>query len=179
MFNHSHFDGEREPGAYLRFIVTELARDPQCWARHYVFLHGHDTAWHHTNGNSIISILDSSITALRQFNASAHEACRDGPALFWTDLLTQRPNDTYEFAAELWTMAFPGKSSAANCATVPCCAQFMVSRERLLWHSIDTYKKLLRYQEMHRFTVGQNHWLSETGGRANVMEYTWPINTVQ
>lgn len=175
-FNHTHFDEEREPGAYLRFIISEL-ESGRCLARHYAFVHSHDFAWHQTYNTSLVSLVDTALFALRRFDPKAHSVCENGAFLYLTDLFSRFPFGA-SYVRGMAARVFPRQLHQGGvnfCSIVPCCAQFIVSREHLAAIDIDVYRHMLTYQTENRFVVGEAHWVSDAGRRANAFEYLWPM----
>lgn len=174
LFYHEHFDSEREAGAYLRFIIREI-ESGRCLAQNYIFVHSHDFAWHQTHNTSLINLVDTARHLLLHFNADAHDdACGLGPLLYFTDLFSTPRNNPLLLSA--WQSLFPaGTVSPSFCNKVPCCAQFLVSRERLLLYPLSIYRNMLAFQAAHRFVPHQPIWAPGSDPRANVFEHMWPL----
>jgi hypothetical protein len=158
-----------EAMVYLTYIIEHYEDLPDT----SLFFHPHKGTWH----NNILLNLDTAFTIERlsdarvaregYFNARCHHdpGCPDWlhldrPEAEWDPI--KKTEEKY-FTKDLWQELHPGAPFPSS-VSQPCCAQFAVSKDRILTRSRAEY---IRYRE----------WLlntdlpDEISGR--IMEYTW------
>lgn len=173
---HEFMHHEREPGAYVRMILDAI--DRRCLAKVVAFVHGHEVGWH--QNQPMLTILKSSLKAVQQFNFDANEDCAFGPSLWFTNKVAAFSPEVEGFW-ETYMLPFLvpirdfNRPVVGECLIIPCCAQFLVSRERILRLPVSLYRSILDYQQTHHYIPGEKHWISQQGILANAMEYHWPI----
>lgn len=119
----------REFGSYLKFIIEYYDNLPGF----VVFLHGHETAWHQQ-----LSMYDAIRCAKKKQYGYISLNNNIFPKLEWS-----KGNKGYDIIETLWEEHFKPylRVEMPEYFYHDCCAQFIVSRERILHHAKDVYKK--------------------------------------
>lgn len=140
----------REASSYLRYILDHYENLPE----YIAFIHGHEDAWHHYNG-SIVSQL-ASVTLTSNMYTSLNADMKDTVHVIPMSMKSIRPD---WHVVKKWLGPLPKE---APCA--PGCAQFIVSKDRILCRP----KEL--YQTMYDYIIhpGHDHY-----GIGCFYEYIW------
>jgi hypothetical protein len=150
-----------EASSYLNFIINNYDNLPM----HVAFIHGHESAWHQKK--SIIEELMSK----KWLNKSYYSL---------NGLFVQcSPEDddhfkrkVYADQSRIWDDIFRPvlKMDQPKKYALDCCAQFIVSRESIKKHSLDSYKHL------YDFTINKaSSYSSEEKFAGWQMEYIWHV----
>jgi hypothetical protein len=158
-----------EAMVYLTYIIDHYDN----LADTNIFFHPHLITWHNNDlldsnaATTIRHLSDEHVARVGYFNSRCHEepGCPDWLHLDRpeSELDPGRKMEERYFTPAIWKELHP-EAPIPYAISQPCCAQFMVSRERIRSHPRSEY---LRYRE----------WLittsltDEMSGR--VMEYTW------
>jgi hypothetical protein len=125
-----------EASAYIRFIIDNYDNLPN----HLVLLHCHEFSWHHKD--SIITVLNESIdTEIEYKNINDPTKCYDmGDYQDWIN------GDTGNYYQNLIKPAVGAHTLYDNFTNKqPGCAQFIVYKDRILYHTIDFYKDIYNW----------------------------------
>jgi hypothetical protein len=158
-----------EAMVYLTYIIDHYDTLPDT----VLFFHPHKGTWH----NNVLNDLDTAVTIRRlndahvarkgYFNSRCHHdpGCPDWlhldrPEAEW-DLI--KKNEERYFTSKVWRELHPF-GPLPTAISQPCCAQFAVSRERILAQPRSEY---VRYRNWLLWTSLED----EISGR--IMEYTW------
>ena len=125
---------------YLSYIINHYDR----LSDYTIFLHGHESSWHSKNITHLIPRLDYSKIKYANLNYERYQ----------TVIFDKRYLDLIK--------GLYNKSISR--VTHYCCAQFVVSKERILRKTLDEYKA---YDYWLQQTTEINHYTSR------VFEYTW------
>jgi hypothetical protein len=112
-----------ETASYIKYITSRIDSGERL-ACETAFVHGHETAWHHRYGGSLAQ-------AIRHSNATRSGGYVSLNARFLGPL----PPAHLSEIADLWTRVVAPYMGPWPCASglfPPCCAQFRVTRERIL-----------------------------------------------
>lgn len=166
---HPPVNKGRESMAYLSYIIDHYDKLPDV----VLFFHAHRGAWH----NNILLDLNSAtmIKRLRPEHvvrtgympARCHldYGCPDWIQLARpeVDFDSRAKPEEKSYTIEVWKQLHPGEL-VPHALSQPCCAQFAVSRERILANPIQRY---IHY----RSWLIQTELDDQTSGR--IFEYTW------
>jgi len=161
-------DALREPGAYLRYIV----RNYGAFAENTAFIHGHDNSWH--QATRIFNLLH----AARAMVAGATALCEGrGPLVYLnspTPLASAEPImfGSSKVSSALWARCVaPDVANPGDVPACGCCAQFVVSRARLMANPLAMYKRLCAFQQANPFPE-RGHTPHEWDA-PNFLEHAW------
>ena len=113
-----------ETAPFIKYIASRLASGERL-ACELAFVHGHETAWHHRYRGSLTQ-------AIRRSNATWSG---DGYVSLNARFLGPLPPAHLSEIADMWTRVvapYMGPWPCADGLFPPCCAQFRVTRERIL-----------------------------------------------
>lgn len=142
-----------EAASYLKHIIDFY----DSLSKHTIFIHDHEHAWHH--GGSLVDIIQSCSAhhyrslnniCLGNMRPNVNKVYKKMVSFFDTFLAPYLGVNTEDIGD--WT---PGNV---------CCAQFIVSRERVLQHPKKMYEAI--YNHLMRID-------GKVGG--HLLEWTWPI----
>ena len=158
-----------EAMVYLTYIIDHY----DDLADTSIFFHPHLTTWHNNDlldsnaANTIRHLSDAHVARVGYFNSRCHEepGCPDWLHLDRpkAELDPGRKMEEEYFTPPVWK-ELHGSAPVPSAISQPCCAQFMVSRERIRAHPRTEY---IRYREW----VTNTNLTDEMAGR--IMEYTW------
>jgi hypothetical protein len=125
-----------EASVYIKFIVDNYNNLPN----HLVLLHCHEFSWHHKD--SIIDVIDECIdTEIEYKNINDASKCFDmGNYQDWIN------GDVGNYYQNLIKPAVGDHTIYDNFTNnQPGCAQFIVHKDRILYHSLDFYKDIYNW----------------------------------
>lgn len=125
-----------EASAYIKFIIDNYDNLPN----HLVLLHCHEFSWHHRD--SIIDVLDESINTFIEFkNINDPTKCYNmGDYQDWVN------GDVGYYYQNLIKPAVGDHTLYGNFTDKqPGCAQFIVHKDRILYHSLNFYKDIYNW----------------------------------
>ena len=128
----------REASSYLKFIIDNYDILP----KNIAFIHGHEDAWHHNlqhqNSKTLIDIIKCA-----KYKAYGYISLNN---LYIDDRNINNENYVY-MQKELWNLLFRPylNRNIPNHILHDCCAQFIVSRERILNLPKEAYEKWYNY----------------------------------
>jgi hypothetical protein len=125
-----------EATAYIRYIIDNYNNLPN----HIVLLHCHEFSWHHKE--SIVNVLDECInTEIEYKNVNDASKCYDmGNYQDWIN------GDVGNYYQNLIKPAVGDHTIYDNFTNnQPGCGQFIVHKDRILYHSIDFYKDIYNW----------------------------------
>lgn len=125
----------REATAYLKFIVQNYDNLPN----NVAFIHGHNDAWHQNMKGSLINVI-SNCAKYKQYGfISVNNNFIDDRNVTDNAIMQRLHRD--------WDVTFRPylKRDPPEYVYHDCCAQFVVSRERILRHPKDAYETWYNY----------------------------------
>jgi len=147
----------REAASYIKFILDNYNYLPE----HIAFIHGHEHAWHQDYHDILKIINECAKYKTYGFISINNHFINDRNIVY---------NDAMKYMHSIWDEVFRPhlKRDAPNYIFQDCCAQFIVSKERILRHSKETYQYWYEYMMNDPlgdggFTIGM------------VFEFLWPI----
>lgn len=157
-----------EAMAYLTFIIDNYASLPSTMAFIHPHLSGFLSAWHtDTALHSNVDALNSLQMPYVQANGYANLRCNQNPGC----IMGHRKNELV--TAEIWQEMFNGTSTdtgekhdAPPYIAAVCCAQFAVSRTRVLERPLSDYEHFRRW-------IFDTELTDRYSGRA--FEYLWHV----
>lgn len=148
----------RETTAILKYIIDNYENLP----KHIAFLHGHETAWHHRGKKGILQVLQNcaKINDYGYISLNNH---------FIDDRNMDNPK--MKHLHELWPHLFEPflKRPAPTYLLHDCCAQFIVTRDRIRRLPKRAYEKWYNYI-MHEDPNNDDGYIISV-----VFEYIWHI----
>jgi len=151
----------RETSAYLKFIIDNYYNLPKYMA----FIHGHETAWHQKI-EPYTNLLDyiKNCTKYKEYDYISLNN------LFIDDRYEDTTKNMIELK-KLWDILFKPylNRDFPKHLLHDCCAQFIVSRERILRNSIDAYKYWFDY------IMNNDPYDDKSQTIATLFEYIWHI----
>lgn len=120
----------REASSYLKYIVAHYDNLP----RYIAFIHGHETAWHQKH-DILKRLTENKWKEVGYFTLNGHVVDN------WNS-----SHELWPALQKIWPSYFKDALSI-DCPTYmtsDCCAQFVVSRDRILKHPRSTYEKWLQ-----------------------------------
>ncbi len=149
-----------EATAYLKYIIDNYDNLPE----YVAFIHGHETAWH--QGNILDLINRAKINEYEYISLNLHPLDRKDTSHYITNKNIETVWDKY-FKPYLHR----------DCPTHivhDCCAQFIVSKNRILKHSKDTYSLWYSmFENEEKNLISLNN--SKTFSSAAIFEFLWHI----
>lgn len=153
-----HENKGREATSYLKFIADNYRRLP----RHMAFVHGHSDAWHQKASVGLMDLIKNCAQYKRHGFISLNNYYFDD----------RRPdNAVMQHLFRIWDEVFRPylHRDPPQYLHHDCCAQFIVSRERVLSLPLDAYVHWYNYI-VHDDSTGDG------GFALSIMfEYIWPI----
>lgn len=151
----------REASAYLRFIVKYYDALP----KHIAFIHGHETAWHQRYPGTLLDAISEA--KYREFPFISINNMHSAP-----DLL-RVSNKYWSVVHAVWPhhfLKYVGTNIPLSICRLDCCAQFIVSREKILKYPKHVWEHWLKITQV------PGHVNSETFELMPwLFEYTWHI----
>lgn len=152
-----HANRGREASAYLQYILSNYDHLPD----HIAFVHGHEDAWHHGFDKPLLDVIRSA-----KFREYGFVSLNN----WYIDDRTM-DNDKMVYIRSIWNEVFRPflKRDAPVYIYHDCCAQFIVSRERVLANSLEAYEtwyELIMRDEA--FDDGGYTW-------GIIFEMLWPL----
>lgn len=145
-----------EASSYLRFIYENYDSLP----RHIAFIHGHETAWHQRR--NILEEITSGIWKEKPYHGLNNYLYDDH----------NTSHHLMPYLHRMWPVYFEPylNMSAPDYVCHDCCAQFIVSRDRILVHPREAYKRWyeLSINEKNEFDM-------KTKDIAICFEWIWHI----
>ncbi len=161
-----HYTGQKNIGneatAYLKYIIDNYDNLPN----YVAFIHGHETAWH--QGNILDLINRSKINEYDYISLNLHPIDRSESG----------HSVTNENISLLWDKYFK-PYLYRDCPTrivQDCCAQFIVSKNRILKHSKDAYVTWYNMFEIEEENLSSvKYQRSSASNLGAVFEFLWHI----
>lgn len=125
----------REASAFLKFIIDNYDQLPD----HIAFIHGHENAWHQSFPKSILEIIESCADYSNHGYISLNN--------YFLDDREINSNANMQTLHEIWDMMFRPylNRDPPDYLLSDCCAQFIVSKERVLNLPKMAYEKWYSY----------------------------------
>lgn len=152
------FDKAQEASAYLQFIVTNYHKLPIRLA----FLHGHEDAWHQNRKKSLLEDIEESLSSSCDYYTLNSN---------WIDDRRKISNNPqFNKLHEVWDKMFRPilNKDCPQELLHDCCAQFVVTRARVMALPLSAYVHLLKYVE-------ESSEPSFHGHDAYMLEYMWHV----
>lgn len=135
----------REDVAFLSFIIQNYHHLPS----HLIMIHGHETSWHQdkTTSDLLLEICSYQPFSNDTYVALANIISSDfrKPCLLPFERLCKSFKKQV-LLTKVWSLV---SNSTLEDASHFCCAQFLVSRSRILRHPLSTYQSLLKWVMDH------------------------------